>query len=84
MVFDVEVDRAAAAASGSDSTTPPAPRWRPWRSPPARWGGAGRTSPAPAPGITGVHALYLAFHPDRGELGDVAFLGFTREPPQIA
>ncbi len=36
------------------------------------------------PGITGVHALYLAFQPDRGELGDVAFFGFTREPPQIA
>jgi hypothetical protein len=39
---------------------------------------------APAPGITGVHPLYLAFHPDRGELGDVAFLGFTREQPQTA
>ena len=38
----------------------------------------------PAPGITGVHAVYLAFHADQGELGDVAFFGFTSEPPQIA
>lgn len=39
---------------------------------------------ASAPGTTGVHAVCLAFHPDRGELGDVAFFGFNREPPQIA
>jgi len=35
---------------------------------------------AAVPPISGVHALYLAFQPDRGELGDVAFFGFTREP----
>ena len=39
---------------------------------------------APAPAVAGVHALYLAFRPDQGEPGDVAFFGFTRERPQIA
>ena len=34
---------------------------------------------ASMPGITGVHALYLAFHPDEGEIGDVSFFGFTRD-----
>ncbi|HEY4754399.1 MAG TPA: hypothetical protein VIH37_14040 [Candidatus Limnocylindrales bacterium] len=34
--------------------------------------------------VAGVRALYLAFRPDQGELGDVAFFGFTRERPKIA
>jgi hypothetical protein len=39
---------------------------------------------APAPGISGVHALFLRFNPARGELGDVASFGFTRVPAQAA
>jgi hypothetical protein len=39
---------------------------------------------ASAPATTGVHATYLTFHPDQGELGDVAFFGFARERSQVA
>jgi hypothetical protein len=32
---------------------------------------------APASAVTGVHAVFLVFRPDRGELGDVDTFGFT-------
>lgn len=38
---------------------------------------------APAPRVTGVHAVFLVFRPERGELGDIDCFGFTRSPVAV-
>jgi hypothetical protein len=78
MVFDVEVDPQnpgriearvddPAGVSVATVTIPADAIGRGW----ARF-------TASASAVSGVHALYLTFHPERGELGDVAYFGFTR------
>lgn len=84
VVFDVEVDP---RSSGGIEIRLDDPDGSPLATVPIGADAVGRGwahFTAPAPGVTGVHALYLTFRPERDELGDVGFFGFTREAPQPA
>jgi hypothetical protein len=84
VVFDVEVDPRSPGGIEVRLDDPAGPGMATVTIPADAVGRGWAHFKAAAPVTTGVHALYLAFQPEQGELGDVASFGFTRERPPIA
>jgi hypothetical protein len=77
IVFDIEVDPQNAGAIEVRLDDPAGPPLATVTISPAAGNGWARFT-ASASNVAGVHALYLTFHPERAEIGDIAFFGFTR------
>jgi hypothetical protein len=78
--FDLEVDARSAGSIDIRLDDPAGPALGTVAIAPDAVGRGWSRLSTTTPGVTGVHAIYLAFHPEQGEIGDVSFFGFTREP----